>query len=106
MTFQMEISFRWRFLMDAISLREERARVSNTLRAKLETLASLRSRLANAKTDEGRRLLYNVVDKEADACRRLGAKLIELDDMISAVRSREQAPPARNGRLRTAPLDF
>ena len=92
--------------MDLISLREERFRVSNTLRAKLDTLASLRNRLANAKTDEGRRILYNIVDKEADGCRRLGAKLVELDDMISAAQSQEEAPPQRSGPLENAPLDF
>ena len=76
--------------MDSVSLREERTRVSSELRAKLTSLATLRSRLANAKTDVGRRLLHNAVDKEADLCRRLSAKLIELDDLISVMQSRDK----------------
>ena len=90
--------------MDLVSLRDERSRVSEEFRAKLASLATLRSRLANAKTDVGRRLLYRAVDKDADLCRRLSAKLFELDELISAIQSRAKQPQAKETiLLQTAP---
>jgi hypothetical protein len=96
--------------MDSVSLREDRARVSDQLQAKLTSLGTLRARLANAKTDAGRRLLYDAAAKQADCCRELSAQLIVLDDLISAVQSQarqdEQVPVAPNRPLERAPLDF
>ena len=96
--------------MDSVSLREERSRVSNHLSAKLAELAALRARLANTKTDAGRRFLYDVADKQADRCRELSAQLIALDDLIGTVQSHlrldEQGPLMRKRPLETAPLDF
>jgi hypothetical protein len=79
--------------MDPVSLREERTRVSDALRFELGSLGALRNRLANAKTDAGRRLLYRAVDQQSGRCRGLSARLLELDDLISATRV-EQAPVA------------
>jgi hypothetical protein len=96
--------------MDPVSLREERTRVSDQLQANLISLAALRARLVNAKTDAGRRLLYDAAAKQADRCRELSAQLIALDDLISAVqtyaRQDEQVPLTRTGPLERAPLDF
>ena len=85
--------------MDSVSLREDRARVSDQLQAKLTSLGTLRARLANAKTDAGRRLLYDAAAKEADCCRELSAQLIALDDLISALRCHARQDER-------APLDF
>jgi len=94
--------------MDAVSLREERSRVSSHLGSKLAELAALRVRLANTKTDAGRRFLYDVAVKQADRCRELSAQLIALDDLIETVKTQldEQGPLMRKGPLETAPLDF
>ena len=89
--------------MDLVSLRDERSRVSEELRAKLASLATLRSRLANAKTDVGRRILYRAVDKDADLCRGLTARLLELDELISAMQSRAKQPEAKETILLAAP---
>jgi hypothetical protein len=78
--------------MDVYMLIAERRRVSDNLRAKLASLATQRSRLADATTDEGRQYLYAAVDEEAGNCRKLGDQLLELDGLIQAMQSRATDP--------------
>ena len=78
--------------MDVHLLMAERRRVSQEFRAKLASLTLQRSRLTDAMTDEGRQHLHAAVDEEADLCRKLGEKLLELDDLILAMQSRPTDP--------------
>jgi hypothetical protein len=68
--------------MDILLVREERNRVADQFRAKLSAMAALRIQLAEAASDEARQHLHQAVDKEADLCRKLGAKLLALDGLI------------------------
>ncbi len=86
--------------MDVHLLMAERRRVSEEFRAKLASLAMQRSRLADAMTDEGRQHLYAAVDEQAELCRKLGEKLLELDGLILEMQSRPTDPEEEDQVLR------
>jgi hypothetical protein len=74
--------------MEILQLREERTRLSEEYRAKLAALAILRSQLAEAVSADVHRHICQTVDREAELCRKLGAKLLELDGLIISTQAR------------------
>ncbi len=86
--------------MDVHLLMAERRHVSEEFRSRLASLAMQRSRLADAMTDEGRQHLYAAVDEQADLCRKLGEKLLELDGLILEMQSRPTDPEEEDQVLR------
>ena len=82
----------------------ERRRVSEEFRARIASLAVLRTQLADAKTDEARQHLYAAVDKEAELCRQLSGKLLALERSVHEMRLRKLGK--RLSPLNSTPLDF
>ena len=77
--------------MDVHILIAERGRVAEQFRSTLTCLGILRAQLIGCLTDEGRHHLLSALDAEAEVCRELGDKLLQLDASIVTIQNREVA---------------